>query len=55
MASKPTLGFCVTGSFCTFEPVFQQMEALRDTYEILPISPSMPPHSIPDSGKRPII
>lgn len=37
MASKPTLGFCVTGSFCTFEPVFQQMEALRDTYEILPI------------------
>lgn len=37
MASKPTLGFCVTGSFCTFEPVFQQMEALRGTYEILPI------------------
>ncbi len=31
------LGFCMTGSFCTFEPVLQQMEKLSHSYQIIPI------------------
>lgn len=31
------LGFCITGSFCTFEPVLRQMELLAEEYDILPI------------------
>lgn len=34
---KPTLGFCMTGSFCTFEVAFHAMEDLTDQYDILPI------------------
>lgn len=34
---KLKLGFCITGSFCTFEPVLQQMEILSSDYHILPI------------------
>ena len=37
MAAKPKLGFCMTGSFCTFEAAFAQMAALREDYELLPI------------------
>lgn len=35
--SKRKLGFCITGSFCTFEKAFVQMEALSEEYDILPI------------------
>lgn len=35
--SKIKLGFCLTGSFCTFKPVIEQMEALSQSYDILPI------------------
>lgn len=34
---KLKLGFCMTGSFCMFETVIQQMEALSEQYDILPI------------------
>ena len=34
---KQTLGFALTGSFCTLEKAFQLMETLRETYRILPI------------------
>lgn len=32
-----TLGFAMTGSFCTFHKAVEQMEALSHTYAILPI------------------
>lgn len=35
--SKPKLGFCLTGSFCTFQAVIEQMKILSETYDILPI------------------
>lgn len=35
---KTTIGFAITGSFCTFDKVFAQMEELvRRGYELLPI------------------
>lgn len=34
---KRKLGFCLTGSFCTFRPVLDQMRRLTDSYDILPI------------------
>lgn len=35
---KTTIGFAITGSFCTFERVLKQMEALvRRGYEVLPV------------------
>ena len=34
---KLKLGFCLTGSFCTFQAVLVQMEILRETYDIIPI------------------
>lgn len=35
---KTSIGFAMTGSFCTFEPVLKQMEALvRRGYEVLPV------------------
>lgn len=35
---KTTIGFAMTGSFCTFERVLKQMEALvRRGYEVLPV------------------
>ncbi len=34
---KLKLGFCLTGSFCTFQAVLEQMEILRETYDIIPI------------------
>ena len=35
--SKPVLGVCVTGSFCTFEKVFAQLEGLTRHFSLLPI------------------
>ena len=32
-----TLVFAMCGSFCTFENALQQMERLREHYEILPV------------------
>ena len=32
-----TLGFAMTGSFCTFQKAIEQMEALSHTYRILPL------------------
>lgn len=34
---KHKLGFCLTGSFCTFQPVLEQMRRLKESYDILPI------------------
>ena len=34
---KPTIGFALTGSFCTLEKTFTLMEALRDRYRLIPI------------------
>jgi len=34
---KTKLGWCVTGSFCTFENVFSEIEKLGETFDILPI------------------
>lgn len=31
------LGFCLTGSFCTFDTVIKQMELLAPKYDILPV------------------
>lgn len=33
----PTVGFALTGSFCTLERTFLLMESLREQYRILPI------------------
>ncbi len=35
--SKPVLGVCITGSFCTFETVFAQLEKLARHFSLLPI------------------
>ena len=35
--SKPVLGVCITGSFCTFETVFTQLEKLAGHFSLLPI------------------
>ncbi|MGI5958131.1 MAG: dipicolinate synthase subunit B [Massiliimalia sp.] len=35
--SKVKLGFCLTGSFCTFHQVIKEMEQLAQEYDILPI------------------
>ncbi len=32
-----TIGFCITGSFCTFEIVLKEMEKLVKDYNIIPI------------------
>lgn len=34
---KPTVGFALTGSFCTLEKSFLLMERLREQYDIFPI------------------
>ena len=34
---KPTIGFALTGSFCTLEKAFRAMEQLSQNYHILPI------------------
>lgn len=34
---KPTVGFALTGSFCTLERTLHLMESLREQYRILPI------------------
>lgn len=34
---KPTVGFALTGSFCTLKQSFDLMEKLREQYDILPI------------------
>lgn len=34
---KIRLGFCMTGSFCTFDAVLKQMEKLAEEYDIIPI------------------
>ena len=35
---KTSIGFAMTGSFCTFERVLKQMEALvRRGYEVVPV------------------
>ena len=35
---KARIGFALTGSFCTFKPVFEQMETLvREDYDVTPI------------------
>lgn len=34
---KPTLGFALTGSFCSLEKTFQVMESLQDQYSLIPI------------------
>lgn len=35
--SKIRLGFCLTGSFCTFDEVIKQMDNLSKKYDIVPI------------------
>ena len=35
--SKPVLGVCITGSFCTFETVFTKLEQLAQHFSLLPI------------------
>lgn len=35
--NKLKLGFCLTGSFCTFDLVIKQMQLLSEEYDILPI------------------
>lgn len=37
MAEKVKVGFCLTGSFCTFKEVLLQMEFLQKFYEVYPI------------------
>ena len=34
---KPKLGFAMSGSFCTFQDVLQEMKILSQTYDITPI------------------
>lgn len=34
---KLKLGFCITGSFCTFDSVIEQMKLLSEQYTIVPI------------------
>lgn len=34
---KPTLGFALTGSFCSLEKTFHVMEALKKEYRLIPI------------------
>ena len=34
---KKTIGFAVTGSFCTFAVIIEQLKSLTDTYNIIPI------------------
>ena len=34
---KPTLGFALTGSFCSLEKTFRIMETLKDDYSLIPI------------------
>lgn len=34
---KPTLGFCLTGSFCTFSEVIPYIKQLSEDYRILPV------------------
>lgn len=35
--SKIKLGFCITGSFCTFSKAIEVMKQLSDDYDIVPI------------------
>ena len=47
------LAFCLTGSFCTFEKAFAQMEKLVSLgYEVLPVFPTTRRLSTPGSGRR---
>ena len=34
---KPTLGFALTGSFCSLEKTFRVMESLKEQYHLIPI------------------
>lgn len=34
---KEKIGFALTGSFCTFQKVFPEIEKLSGKYEIIPI------------------
>lgn len=34
---KPTVGFALTGSFCSLEKTFRVMESLREQYHLIPI------------------
>ena len=34
---KTRLGFCMTGSFCTFSKTIEVMKTLAQEYEILPV------------------
>ena len=34
---KKTIGFALTGSFCTLKKTFELMESLKDTYTLIPI------------------
>jgi len=34
---KKTIGFAVTGSFCTFAAIIEQLKKLAETYNIIPI------------------
>lgn len=41
MTTKKTIGFAITGSFCTFKTIIPIMETLTQTYNLVPIlSPS---------------
>lgn len=35
--NKKKIGFCLTGSFCTFTTALEQMKLLAESYEILPV------------------
>jgi len=37
MNAKKTIGFCMTGSFCTFEAAFRAMAELKEEYDLLPV------------------
>ena len=34
---KKTLGFCMTGSFCTFSKVFPVLDDFTDDYDVIPV------------------
>ena len=35
--NKPTIGFAMCGSFCTFEKAFGQLAVLLEEYDVLPV------------------
>lgn len=43
---KEVVGFAMTGSFCTFEAVFQELERLKETFEnVIPIFSEISSHA----------